>query len=54
MNDLVNFGYANGWTLIPEKVKNCIHVKSEENIGKCLTKITCKQCGFTYKIDSGD
>ena len=51
---MIDYGYVNGWISIPEKVKNCIHVKSEETIGRCLTKITCKQCGFYYKIDSGD
>ena len=36
---MTNYGYANGWTLIPEKVKNCIHVKSEEKISRCIIKI---------------
>jgi hypothetical protein len=51
---MTNYGYANGWVTIPEKVKDCIHVKIEERIDRCLTKITCKECGFSYKIDSGD
>ena len=51
---MVNYGYANGWKEIPEKVKNCIHVRAEERIGKCLTKVTCHTCGYEYKIDSGD
>lgn len=51
---MIDYGYANGWVSTPEQVKKCNHKKESETIGNCLTKITCKECGFTYKIDSGD
>jgi hypothetical protein len=54
---MVDFGYANGWTEMPGVVRKCReaqHCIPHESIGRCLTKVTCVTCGYTYMIDSGD
>jgi len=32
----------------------CQHESIEENVGRCLTKYTCKKCGFVETVDSSD
>lgn len=61
---LRDLGYMNGWhTSGPEyaeihqcwedsKVKQ--HESSEKSVGRCLTQVTCKTCGYVYMIDSSD
>ena len=50
----VDLGWANGWAETPEIVKNCTHQQTEVNLGSCVHQVTCVECGFTYKYDSGD
>jgi hypothetical protein len=55
--EIINFGFANGWTSTPEIVKQCEEkkhpvIKYTEN--RCLTKVQCPTCGYEYKVDSGD
>ena len=52
-----NLGYRNGWPKTPDIVVNCReenHKIEVESLGRCLTKTTCKECGYFYKTDSGD
>jgi hypothetical protein len=54
-----NLGYANGWTETPEEVVKCNELGHRDqrwarNVGRCLTEYGCNECGYTYKIDSGD
>ena len=49
-----DLGYANGWGDTPEIVKNCPHQQTEIHLGSCVHQVTCVECGFTYKYDSGD
>ncbi|KAF3997506.1 hypothetical protein [Glaciimonas immobilis] len=32
----------------------CQHDSTEENVGNCLTKYTCKKCGLVDTVDSSD
>jgi hypothetical protein len=32
----------------------CKHLMEAKNVGRCLTRNTCKTCGFTEVIDSSD
>jgi hypothetical protein len=32
----------------------CQHDSTSEEVGRCLTKYTCKKCGFVQTIDSSD
>lgn len=32
----------------------CQHDSMSENVGRCLTKYTCKKCGFVEAVDSSD
>ena len=32
----------------------CTHEYTSKTIGRCLTNYTCKHCGLSYDIDSGD
>ncbi len=53
--EIKNLGYANGWGKTPEIVEKCSgkkHVVKSEKAGRCQTKYTCIECGYTYKIDS--
>ena len=53
MNDL---GYLNEWHKDPPEIyKKCRregHKLSVTNIGRCLNRYTCKECGYFYTIDS--
>lgn len=54
MKDL---GYMNGWKETPKIVKMCDKEKHDirfDKVGRCVTQVTCKNCGYSYKIDSGD
>lgn len=37
-----------------EREEACVHDMVEEKIGNCLYRRTCKKCGATQTIDSGD
>ena len=32
----------------------CKHEYTSATVGRCLTRYTCKHCGSSYEIDSGD
>lgn len=32
----------------------CKHEYTSADVGRCLTRYTCKHCSFSYEIDSGD
>ncbi len=32
----------------------CRHEYTSRTVGRCLTEYTCKHCGSSYQIDSGD
>ena len=49
---LKNLGCMNGWREAPEEVKKCEHNLDINNIGSCLTRYTCKPCGYSYTVDS--
>lgn len=49
-----DLGWGNGWSETPEIVKNCPHQQTEIHLGSCVHQVTCVECGFTYKYDSGD
>lgn len=53
-----DYGYANGWTQTPERVRLANNdedaVFDYKTIGRCLTLVTCVKYKFTFKIDSSD
>lgn len=49
-----DLGWGNGWKELPPIVKNCPHRQTEVSLGSCVHQVTCVECGFTYKYDSGD
>lgn len=54
MKDL---GYANGWNSTPQIIKECKakgHKIHNETIGRCLERSWCEECGFEFRVDSGD
>ena len=57
--ELEDFGWANGWpgTKMPDKVRKCKeagHRPVEVDLGSCVHQVTCAECSYTYKYDSGD
>ena len=61
--ELVNLGYMNGWAGDKGKenyaiVLNCREAghtrESHSDHVRCISTCTCRECGYTYKIDSGD
>jgi len=57
MRQKISLGYANGWARIPEVVIKCGelgHSRKQETIGRCLTRYSCDECGYEYKVDSSD
>ena len=32
----------------------CTHSYASQTVGRCLTQYTCRHCGDSYQIDSGD
>lgn len=54
---LVDLGWGNGWAETPQVVKDCAdrkHAVTEIHLGSCVHQVTCVECGYTYKYDSGD
>jgi len=51
-----NFGWSNGWSKVPDKVRDCKHSweKHSESSGRCVTTYICDACKYYYKEDSGD
>ena len=59
MNDkeIQDLGYANGWGETKEIVDICESLKHKKEIiriGQCLTQYICRECGYSYKVDSTD
>ena len=52
---LVDLGWGNGWGKdAPQVVLGCKHAQTEIDLGSCVHQVVCRECGFTYKYDSGD
>lgn len=50
---MIDLDYSNGWQERPEIVKNCNHERDTERTRfNCVTKYTCKICGYFYHVDS--
>lgn len=52
--EIKSYGYANGWSKTPDVIAKCKHKVERKEIGRCLNEYTCKECGYSYKVDSGD
>jgi uncharacterized protein YbaR (Trm112 family) len=62
---MIDLGYANSWQVAPDIVKICRtrrflngekdrgHEIERTKISRCVEEISCKICGYRYKIDSG-
>ena len=54
---MVNLGCANGWGKDPDIVVACNALKHRtESVeeARCLTRVTCRTCGYSYTYDSSD
>lgn len=59
-----NLGWVNGWPngFTPEAVRKCRDAQDRgekhdiitQTTGRCVTRTTCRTCGYTYQVDSGD
>lgn len=52
--NMENYGYANAWDEIPDRVKNCEHTRKSKEVGRCLTLYSCEICKYEYLVDSSD
>lgn len=59
---MIYLGWANDWCDTPEIVLKCREMEHagqgltesyEDNV-KCIGIYSCKACGYSYKVDSGD
>lgn len=49
------YGQSLGYTKIdPATGLGCLHEYTGRNAGRCYTIYTCKKCGSSFDIDSGD
>ena len=51
---LIDLGWANGWGVTPPEVENCTHRTVEVSLGACVSQVSCLECRYTYRVDSGD
>lgn len=54
---LVKLGCANDWGKDPNIVVGCNALKHRTEAveeARCLTRVTCRECGYTYTYDSSD
>ena len=54
---IIDLGWANGWTDRPAIVVACRAAKhdcDQETTGRCVRRISCPDCGYTYQVDSSD
>lgn len=58
---MIDFGWANSWgNKMPELVQQCrvekAHTPTREKHPqfKSVTKVSCKECNYSYMIDSSD
>ena len=52
-----NLGFANGWTEVPEIVREAEEKGYEierVRMGNCVTRCVCRELNFFYSIDSSD
>ena len=47
-------GQATGQVPLREDGTPCLHEYTGRKIGNCLHRYTCKHCGYSHDIDSGD
>ncbi len=48
------YGRATGEARLRKDGTPCKHEYTSTNVGRCLTRYTCKHCDSSYEIDSGD
>jgi len=48
------FGRPTGQVPLRPDGTPCRHEYTSATVGRCLTEYTCKHCGHSYQIDSGD
>lgn len=58
-DEMKDLGCANGWGKDPQEVIKCRadnhkHLKQVEEMGRCLTRVTCPICRYAYTYDSSD
>lgn len=60
--EIKDLGWMNGWNLTPSAVTECAamrktdrsHVLEFAQAGRCASRVTCRTCGYTYRVDSSD
>ena len=48
------YGQATGQVHLRPDGTPCTHEYTSATVGRCLTEYTCRHCGHSYQIDSGD
>lgn len=48
------YGTPRGKVRLNHEGVPCTHSYTGRTVGRCLTEYTCRDCGDTYQIDSGD
>lgn len=48
------FGHPTGQVPLRADGTPCRHEYTSATVGRCLTRYTCKHCGSSHEIDSGD
>jgi len=48
------YGRATGEVPLRSDGTPCKHEYTSQTVGRCLTRYTCKHCGSSHEIDSGD
>lgn len=48
------FGRATGKVALRPDGTPCKHEYTSATVGRCLTRYTCRHCGSSHEIDSGD
>lgn len=62
MPELTDLGWANDWKETPEIVLKCreaghpqtLIASAYHDYTRCLHRYECRECGYTYREDSGD
>lgn len=48
------YGRPTGQVRLRDDGTPCRHEYTSRIVGRCLTEYTCRHCGHSYQIDSGD
>lgn len=48
------YGKPTGQSFLRDDGTPCTHEYTTTNLGRCYNRYTCKHCGYSYSIDSGD